>query len=224
MHALAAGNQPEINRDGRLELAHAQDVAEWCISALLAEPSGQRRERFEGQPIGVGDVWDLLSAQHTRYTQDFTVPAFATKFELQLFNSLRAALYQHDFYPQALVVHSDHRGGFAELSRSDGTGQTSLSTSAPGISRGDHFHVDKIERFVVVDGVARITMRRVLTDEVLAVDVTGDAPVFIDMPPLVTHKIENTGDSTLVTMFWAGDHFDPAVPDTYADPVAVGAS
>lgn len=220
-HELATGGTPEINESGRLELAHAQDVAAHCLAALANPAALDPRavERFDGTAISVGEVWELMRTQHDRYVDSFTVPDFANRFELQIFNTLRSQLYSTGFYPRSLVQHSDDRGAFVELARSDGLGQTSLSSSLPGISRGDHFHIDKIERFVVVGGQARITMRRVLTDEVVAVDVSGDAPVFIDMPPLVTHKIENTAGSNLTTMFWAADHFDPAAPDTWHDPV-----
>lgn len=218
---LANQRTPSVNRDGSLELAHAQDVAAHLLD-LVTNAKGIETDRFQGSHITVGEVWDIMANQHRRYTDDGTVPAFENQLELRLFNTLRSHLYSAGHYPVALVAHRDQRGAFIELARADGLGQTSLSTSAPGVVRGDHFHLDKIERFIVVDGTARITMRRVLTDEVVVADVSGDDPCFIDMPPLVTHKIENIGTGQLTTMFWAGDHFDPAVPDTW--PELVGAS
>jgi len=216
-HELATGGKPDVNRDGQLELLHAQDVAQRCLDFFESPSTGT--ERMQGTPITVGEAWDLLSSQHERYANEFTVPKFDNRFELQMFNTLRSQLYNNGFYPRSLVLHSDNRGAFVELARADGLGQTSLSTSAPGISRGDHFHVDKIERFVVVGGTATISLRRVLTDETESYEVNGDEPVFIDMPPLVTHKIENASDGVVTTLFWAGDHFDPQSPDTWPDPV-----
>ena len=83
------------------------------------------------------------------------------------------------------------------------------------MTRGEHYHLDKVERFVVISGTARIRVRRLFTDEIEIFDVSGDAPVVIDMPPLCTHDITNTGSSELVTLFWSHDHFDPANADTY---------
>jgi len=218
-HCLATDEHPEINRDGQLNLLHAQSVAERAV-AFAQQPVGGT-EAPAGTPISVGDVWDRLASFHARYVDDSTIPLLETPFDLELFNTLRSQLYVAGHYPVPITVHSDDRGGFAEMCRADGVGQTSISTSRPGISRGDHFHFNKIERFVVVDGTAQISLRRVLTNEVQRFDVSGDTPVIIDMPPLVTHNIVNASSSTVTTLFWAGDHFDPANPDTYPEPVEV---
>ena len=87
------------------------------------------------------------------------------------------------------------------------------------MTRGDHFHLSKVERFLVVEGEAVIRIRKVLGGPVWEYRVTGDAPAPVDMPTLHTHSIENTGDKPLLTLFWTQEIFDPAAPDTYADPV-----
>lgn len=216
-HHLATGTEPSINRDGQLELLHAQDAAQALIA--LALESQNQRHRIAGTPMTVGEAWDILTDAHRRYVVDGTIPPSARRIELQLFNMLRSQLYLAGFYPRAITQHADQRGAFSELVRADGLGQTSISTTVPGISRGDHFHFDKVERFVVVSGEATISLRRLFTNDVRTFRVSGDQPAFIDMPPLVTHNIVNVGDTTLATIFWAGDHFDPAVPDTYVEPV-----
>lgn len=216
-YALANGETPQVNLDGQLELLHAQDICAAIVAAIEAPVSG--RPRLSGRPISVGEVWNLLEAHHGRYVEELTIPRFADRFDQQVFNSLRSQLYLTGYYPHPITLHSDPRGAFAELGRADGLGQTSISTSVPGITRGDHFHVDKIERFVVIAGSATIRLRRLFTNDVKVYEVSGDQPVFIDMPPLCTHNISNTSDEVVTTMFWAGDHFDPAVPDTYIEPV-----
>lgn len=220
-HHLAVGTEPSINRDGQLELHHAQDAAVALVD--LARRSHDTRHRIAGTPITVGEAWDVLSDAHSRYVDDGTIPNTARRIDLQLFNMLRSQLYLAGFYPRPITQHADQRGAFSELVRADGLGQTSISTTVPGISRGDHFHFEKVERFIVVNGEATISLRRLLTDKVDTFRVSGDQPMFIDMPPLVTHNIVNVGNSTLTTLFWAGDHFDPAIPDTYVDPVEVTA-
>ena len=120
-----------------------------------------------------------------------------------------------DAYPFALTKHADHRGAFFEVVRAWGQGQTSISTTVPGVIRGEHYHLNKVERFAVISGKATIRVRRLFTDDVVEFDVAGDEPCFIDMPPLCTHDITNTGDSELVTLFWSHDHFDPENGDTY---------
>jgi UDP-2-acetamido-2,6-beta-L-arabino-hexul-4-ose reductase len=96
-----------------------------------------------------------------------------------------------------------------------------VSTTVPGVTRGEHFHLHKVERFVVVRGRARIELRKVLSSGVVTFDVDGDHPAVIDMPTLWAHNITNTGDTEVVTLFWANEIFDPAAPDTYAEPVRI---
>ena len=90
-----------------------------------------------------------------------------------------------------------------------------------GVTRGDHFHLRKIERFLVVKGEAVIRVRKALQGEVHEFRVTGDNPTPVDMPTLYTHSIENIGDSDLLTLFWAHELFDNKNPDTFADKVIV---
>jgi UDP-2-acetamido-2,6-beta-L-arabino-hexul-4-ose reductase len=120
----------------------------------------------------------------------------------------------------SLTRHADTRGSFFEIVRSHGgPGQSSFSTTVPGISRGDHYHRRKVERFTVLAGEARISLRRLFTDEVIDFDVDGERPVAVDMPTMWTHRITNTGSGQLYTSFWTNDIFDPENPDTIAEVV-----
>ncbi len=216
-YQLAVGETPRVDNDSTLELLHAQDVSVELLE-LLAAP-GDAQVRLAGRKILVSEALALLTEQHHRYVGQVTVPPFADRFEQQMFNLLRSQLFATGTRSFPITRHGDSRGFFAELIRQDGLGQSSISASVPGITRGDHFHVDKIERFLVISGEARIRIRRLFTDEVQVFDVTGVDPVAIDMPPLCTHNITNTGSGEMLTFFWAGDHFDPANPDTYVEMV-----
>jgi len=218
-YALANDREVAVNPDAEIELVHAQDVAELVVENI-ASPASARR-RIKGRRIAVCDVWEQLQRMHHRYVNEATVPRAEDRFELELFNTLRSQLFDAGHYPRPLALHTDKRGAFAELCRADGLGQTSLSTTAPGVTRGDHFHFTKIERFVVVQGQAEIRLRKLFSNDVKSYQVDGSKPSFIDMPPLATHNIINTGTSNMITVFWSGDHFDPENPDTYAE--AVGA-
>ena len=121
-----------------------------------------------------------------------------------------------------LKLNTDPRGTLFEAAKGGGGGQTFLSWTHPGVTRGNHFHLGKVERFLVLEGEAVIRIRRVLDDRLWEYTVSGAAPAAIDMPPLHTHSIENVGAGPLLTLFWTHDIFDPAAPDTYADPVLTG--
>ncbi|EAQ03075.1 capsular polysaccharide synthesis enzyme CapF [Pseudooceanicola batsensis HTCC2597] len=212
---ILAGETPEVNPEGRVNLLYAGAVADLAIGAIEEGITG--RLQPEPRPITVPDLYARLQAFHDSYTANI-YPDLSDPFDLALFNSYRAASYP-DQWPRPLRLNTDARGTLFEAVKGGGGGQTFLSTTKPGITRGDHFHLGKVERFLVVQGEAVIRIRKVLTDEVWEYRVSGDSPAPVDMPTLHTHSIENVGDSDLLTLFWTHDLFDPANPDTFADKV-----
>lgn len=122
-------------------------------------------------------------------------------------------------FPVKLVPHADSRGVFVETLKLGMGGQVSFSTTVPGITRGNHYHTRKIERFTVIRGKARIQLRKVGTDEVLDFELDGSEPSYVDMPVWYTHNITNTGDEELYTQFWINEWYDPEDGDTYYETV-----
>jgi UDP-2-acetamido-2,6-beta-L-arabino-hexul-4-ose reductase len=99
------------------------------------------------------------------------------------------------------------------------SGQTSYATTVPGITRGNHYHTRKIERFAVIKGKAQIELRKIGSSEVLSFELDGKKPAYVDMPIWYTHNIKNIGQEELLTMFWINEPYDPADPDTYFEIV-----
>ncbi|MCE0506576.1 NAD-dependent epimerase/dehydratase family protein [Roseivivax sp. GX 12232] len=205
---------PDITPDGRVNLLHAGAAVDIAIDAALAGRTGQ--EFPAGRAMSVPDLYARLLVFHDGYVANI-YPALTDDFDVALFNTYRAATYP-DSWPRPLKMNTDSRGTLFEAVKGGG-GQTFLSTTHPGITRGDHFHLSKVERFLVVQGEAVIRMRRVLDGTVQNYHVTGDAPAPVDMPTLYTHSIENVGSGQLLTLFWTHDLFDPQHPDTFADKV-----
>jgi UDP-2-acetamido-2,6-beta-L-arabino-hexul-4-ose reductase len=215
--SVISGRSVELNPNGQVELLHAGDAADIAISAAL----GARYGRIEpqGRPMGVVELFDRLTALHDSYQRDI-FPDLSDCFDLALFNSYRTAAFPKA-YPKAMKPNRDNRGTLFETSKAITGSQTFISTTIPGQLRGDHFHINLVERFLVVKGKATIRIRKVLSDEIFSFSVDGANPVAIDMPPLHTHHIENTSNDEVVTFFWSHRLFDPNNPDTYADPVFV---
>jgi UDP-2-acetamido-2,6-beta-L-arabino-hexul-4-ose reductase len=94
-----------------------------------------------------------------------------------------------------------------------------VSGTNPGVTRGEHYHLSKVERFVVLRGEAVIRLRRLLHDDVLTFRVSGAVPAVVDMPTMWAHNITNIGSDELLTLFWSNDLFDPGQPDTYPEAV-----
>jgi len=118
-----------------------------------------------------------------------------------------------------LILNTDERGSFVETVKLNSGGQISFSTTKPGITRGNHFHTRKAERFAVIKGKARIQLRRIGTDKITNFELNGNEPAFVDMPIWHTHNITNTGLEDLYTIFWISEFFDSGDPDTFFEKV-----
>lgn len=212
---LWEGQSPTINEGAAVQLLHAGAAADIAIEAARARTNGEIGP--EGRAITVAALWEKLQGFHALYTANI-FPELSDEFDTALFNSYRTGGFPKHF-PLAMQPREDARGVLFETAKSHGASQSFVSTTHPGQLRGDHFHLSLVERFLVVSGEAVIRVRRVLSDEIVEFRVSGDTPVAIDMPPLHTHHIENDGTGQVVTFFWAHRLFDPASPDTFADPV-----
>lgn len=212
-HLLAQGETPTVQDDKELTLLHAQNAADLLIGAV--PPAGQAGVEVRESVSGLLTRLRLIAKTYAAGE----IPDVADPFTRDLFNTYRS--YTIDsLTPIRLTRHADARGSFFEIIRTHGgTGQASFSTTEPSVSRGDHFHRRKVERFTVLAGEARISLRRLFTNDVRHFDVTGEEPVAIDMPTSWAHKITNTGEGTLYTSFWTNDIFDPDNPDTIAEVV-----
>lgn len=216
-HQLSRGETSDVNPEGVTELIHVQDAAQVVLEQVEHQTDGA--VVVEGQKMGIPELFEILRSLSQAYGGAW-FPHLDSRLDLQLFNTLRSYFFP-DHYPMPLSVHADQRGAFYEVARGHGQTQISFSTTVPEVTRGEHFHVDKIERFVVLSGRALIRVRRLFHERVHAFKVDGDEPVAIDMPTFHTHNITNIGDGKLLTAFWANDHFDPAEPDTYLEPVSL---
>ena len=212
-HLLSRGDRPSVDVDRELSLLHAQHAAEALIGTISTEDLASIAT--------TSTVTGLLSTLST-FAADYSrgdVPLLSTDFERDLFNTYRSFAFEAA-HSIPLKQNTDARGSFTEVIRSHGgSGQTSFSTTVPGVTRGQHYHRRKMERFTVVAGKADITLRRLFSDQVVTVSVSGDAPCSVDMPTFWAHAITNTGDEPLFTMFWSNEIFDPAAPDTISETV-----
>lgn len=212
-HLAANGKPLQVLDDKELLLLHAQTAAEVLLG--LHEPEaalGLATTKL------VSEVAALIQDTADHYSTG-TIPDIAEPFERDMFNTYRSFLVG-DRLPISLDRMEDARGAFFEVVRSSGgQGQASFSTTVPGVTRGQHYHRRKIERFTVLSGTAEISMRKLFTDEIVTYQVDGEDPVAIDMPTMWPHKITNTGSDKLYTMFWINEIFDPASPDTFPEEV-----
>lgn len=213
-HLVATGQTPEVQQDKELQLLHAQNAAD----VLLGQQPLSALNDLAACETVTG-VKGLLQEFHEVYTLG-EFPDLSTTFRRDLFNTYRSYMFP-DHAPIGVMRHADERGAFFEIVRSrGGTGQTSFSTTVSGITRGDHYHRRKVERFTVLAGEAEINLRRLFDDQVFTFRISGEGPQSVDMPTMYTHNIRNVGNETLYTAFWTNDIFDPEQPDTITEAVS----
>lgn len=213
-YQVSEGITPEVTTNSVLNLVHAQDVADCLLGKISNEDLNFLSEQT--------DVENLLTKirRIAEIYGEGEIPDLSDTFTRNLFNTYRSYLFPNKAGIN-LEPNKDNRGSFFEIIRSNGgQGQFSFSTTLPGVSRGDHFHRRKIERFTVLSGKATINIRKMFSDEKFSFQVSGENPIAIDMPTMWTHNITNTGDDLLYTAFWINELFDPSKPDTIYEKVA----
>jgi UDP-2-acetamido-2,6-beta-L-arabino-hexul-4-ose reductase len=201
-----------------LRLVYVADVVAAFVELLDDPVSGvERRSVSPVIDTTVGELAERIRTLHAlQHTAD--APDVSSHFSRALHSTYLSYLEPMDLsFP--FVLRSDERGELAELVRQPGAGQIFFSRTHPGITRGNHYHDTKVERFIVLAGEGVVRLRRVDSDEVEEYAVSGAAPHAVIIPPGTTHSIENTGSEEMLTLIWADEVFDPDRPDTYFAPV-----
>jgi len=201
-----------------LELTYVDDV----VAAFLSEIDGRQTAGEAGADIQsyriqLGDLAGRIQAFHEMRTT-LTLPDFAEWFNRALYATYLSYVPQSALQ-QNLEIKADARGSLAEFIKQKHFGQIFVSRTKPGVTRGNHYHHTKTEKFFVVEGDGLIRMRAVEGGLVEEYSVTGSAYQVIDIPPGFTHSIKNVGKREMVTLFWSSELFNPDRPDTYFLPV-----
>ena len=214
-HKLVNGEQPHVMVDSEVKLIHVGSLCQFIISQF--DEKGVRKVEvpydFEKK---VTDILAIFEKFKELYFEQGFIPELKDRNEVNLFNTFRSYIEPRCV---KLVRHADPRGVFVETIKLGVGGQVSFSTTVPGITRGDHYHTRKIERFTVIKGKARIQLRRIGSDEVFDFFLDGNEPAYVDMPVWYTHNITNIGEEELYTQFWINEWYNPADGDTYFEKV-----
>ncbi len=240
-HQLTHDEQPRIDVDSEVKLIYVGELVQEFWNEILGTRITQIEristdEKIRENPpnpshpcsiikvphtskIKVSKVLSLLEKYKENYFKKGIIPNLDNEFERNLFNTFLCYIDHKSFFPFHLTRHSDDRGSFVELIKLNSGGQVSFSTTKPGITRGNHFHTRKAERFAVIKGKAKIELRRIGTGEVLSFELDGDNPSFVDMPIWYTHNITNIGNEELYTIFWINEHYNPEDTDTFFEKV-----
>lgn len=219
-YQLTQSQMPKIDVDSNIKLIYVQELVEEIIANINIDNSYVNTKNIEHRyEITVSELLKKLSYFQESYLKTGSIPSLENKLDINLFNTFRSFISNAAFFPVKFVNHIDERGAFTEIIRLQTGGQVSFSTTKPNITRGNHFHTRKVERFAVIKGKALIQLRKIGSDEILDFYLNGDAPSYVDMPIWYTHNIKNIGEEELYTIFWINEFYNPDDPDTYFEKV-----
>lgn len=201
----------DVNRD--LELVYIDDVIEALVGCLEGEGEvgTSYSEVKRTHKVKLGEIAQKL--HDFRASRNTLVTEYPDLFSKLLHATYLSYLDKQDL-AYGLAKREDNRGSLAEFIKSRQFGQIFVSRTKLGITRGNHFHHSKVEKFLVLEGEAIIRLRSLRDGEVVEFRVKGDAYRVVDIPPGYAHSIENVGNGELVTLFWSSDIFNPSLPDT----------
>jgi len=196
-----------------VELVYVDDVVKAFLEVMDGGVPSGFVEAGPSHSLTLGELADTIYALHG-IRKSLVIPDLSDDFTRKLHATYLSYLDPDDF-AYDLDMKTDNRGALAELIKSPNFGQMFVSRTHGGITRGNHYHDSKIEKFCVLQGEAVIRFRHIFSDDVIEYRVSGEKWQVVDIPPGYTHHIENMTDQEMIVLFWANEMFDPARPDTY---------
>ena len=210
------------DRNTELELVYIDDLVEELLRAI---ENNETKDEYgycyvpEIHRASLGEIVDLLYSFKESRKNLFIPNLTEGSFEKKLYSTYLSYLDPKDF-SYKLKMNVDNRGSFTELVKSLDRGQISINISKPGITKGQHWHNTKTEKFIVVGGTGIIQLRKIGTDEIVEYKVSGEEITVVDMIPGYTHNIINLSETeNLVTVMWCNECFNPERPDTFFEEV-----
>ncbi|GKU27227.1 capsular polysaccharide biosynthesis protein Cap8F [Clostridium folliculivorans] len=203
------------NPDAELTLCYIDDVLDEFINALEGNETkkGQYCYVKVTHNIKLADLAEKIkSFKNSR--NDLSVPIMSDELTKKLYSTYLSFLPENEF-SYDLKMNCDNRGSFTEFIRTKDRGQVSINISKPGITKGNHWHHTKNEKFLVVSGSGLIRFRKIDSNEIIEYEVSGEKLQVVDIPTGYTHSIVNIGDTDMVTVMWANEAFNAEKPDTY---------
>ena len=198
-----------------LNLVYIDDVVQELARALDGEEN-----RIEinceipiTHQVRLGEIVELLESFRASRIEK-SVPDMSNIFTKKLYSTYLSYLPENEFSYE-LKMNVDQRGSFTEFLRTPDRGQVSVNISKPGITKGNHWHHTKNEKFLVVSGEGVIRFRKLNSSEIIEYFVNGEKMEVVDIPVGYTHNIENLGNTDMVTLMWVNEPFDPGTPDTH---------
>ena len=216
-YQIARGEEIQIdNPEHKMTLVYIDDLVQEIIRAIKGE-GNHDHDSYYKVPIEYETNLEELSALLQSFNESRTtrfIPNMNDPLTKKLYSTYLNYLPENKFsYP--LIMHEDDRGSFSEFIKSDYSGQVSINVSKAHVTKGEHWHHSKNEKFLAVKGKGVIRFREIFSDEIIEYYVSDEKLEVVDIPTGYTHNIINLGDEDMITVMWVNEPFDPDTPDTF---------
>ena len=223
-HKLTHNEEPKIITDSEVNLVYVSSLCKHILNDIeetINADSFIIKEKYIQPDFSkkVSEILELFKTFKEQYFEQGIIPVLFNTDEVNLFNTFCSYLDIDNYFPYKLKQNIDERGTFVETIKLGTGGQVSFSTTKPSITRGNHYHTRKIERFTVIKGKAKIQLRKIGTEKIYDFYLDGENPSYVDMPVWYTHNITNIGDDELYAQFWINEWYDAENPDTFFEKV-----
>lgn len=211
---IANGNEVWVSdREKEMTLVYIDDVVNSFLNVIENKSENQIYNKVEIEhKATLGEIVDLINSfKDSRET--LQIADMNDELTKKLYSTYLSYLPEGDFSYE-LKMNVDNRGSFTEFIKNKNMGQVSVNISKPGITKGNHWHHTKNEKFLVVSGEGVIKFRKVLEGKIIEYKVSGEKLEVVDIPVGYTHSIINTGERDMVTIMWVNESFNPEEPDT----------
>jgi len=215
-HNIARGMNIMISDPNHeIELVYIDDVVDEFLRHL---ENGYTKKRhcytvLRTFRITLGELAERIRSLHA-IRETLVIPDLSDDF-MKCLHSTYLSFLPEDGFAYPVKMLTDVRGWLFELIKSEHFGQIFVSKTLPGVTRGNHYHDTKVEKFCVIQGKGVIRFRKIDSGEILEYPVDGENIMVVDIPSGYAHSIENNGDTEMICLFWANQVFDPEKPDTY---------
>jgi UDP-2-acetamido-2,6-beta-L-arabino-hexul-4-ose reductase len=199
-----------------LSLVYIDDVIDEFVRQLNTTNNSNKEEWYSVKPVHSITLQSLVDILYSfkKSKQSLEIPSFRYTLVKKLYSTYISFFDKKQFLYK-LDLKKDDRGCLFEWIKSADFGQIFISRTLPGVTRGNHFHRTKSEKFLVIEGRAEICFRHIVSNDIICYIVDGENPEVVDIPTGYAHSIKNIGNSTLITLFWANEIFDSSSPDTF---------
>ena len=216
-HNIVNGNHFQVSDDRHIDVLYIDDLIEVFFKTFFSIrniPKFQEIKIFKIYNILISRCSKILLYFSETYLQKGEIPYFNNDFEKKLFTTFRSFIKKKSF-KKKIKKHEDERGTFSEMIRSHSEDKPQYPHHMKELSEGNHFHTRKIERFYVLQGVAKVQIRKVSSNDVIEFILDSELNQYLDIPVWYTHNIINIGNEKLITAFWINEHYDENKHDTY---------